>query len=58
MVLPRENPHPCHIFVLSKTTYRFSGNPNKIPMADFTELEQIILKINGITKDHKEPKQP
>ena len=54
MVLQR----PWHIFVLSKATYRFSGIPNKIPMADFTELEQIILKINGITKDHKEPKRP
>ena len=54
MVLQR----PWHIFVLSKATYRFSGIPNKIQMEDFTELEQIILKINGITKDHKEPKRP
>ena len=32
-------------------------NSNKIPMAFFTELEQIILNLYGNTKDSEQPKQ-
>ena len=37
--------------------YRFNAIPIKIPMAFFIELEQIIIKFVGNTKDPKQPKQ-
>ena len=43
--------------ILPKAIYRFNSIPFKIPMAVFTELEQITLNLYGITKDPKLPKQ-
>lgn len=38
---------------LRKATFRFSAISIKIPKAFFTEIEQIILKLYGTTKDPK-----
>ena len=43
--------------ILLKAIHRFNAIPIKIPMAFFIELEQIIIKFVGNTKDPKQPKQ-
>ena len=41
------------IAILPKAIYRFSTIPIKIPMAFFTELEQVSLKLSWKQKDSK-----
>ena len=38
------------MIIPAKVNYRLSAIPMKIPMAFFTGLEQVILKLNGNTK--------
>ena len=38
-------------YILLKANYRFNAIPIKISMAYFTELEQIIPKLYGNTKN-------
>ena len=44
------------IFALPKTTYRFSTNPNKIPIAFFTEIEKFTWNHKTIAILRKENK--
>ena len=43
--------------ILPKAIYRFNAIPIKLPMALFTELEQIILNLEGTANDPELPKQ-
>ena len=42
---------------LPKAIYRFNAFPIKLPMAYYTELEQISKNLYGTSKDHEEPKR-
>ena len=43
--------------ILTKAIYKFNATPIKISMVFFTELEQVIVNLQGNRKDQERPNQ-